>query len=68
MEFIEQCCLKRIPKEFIIERFYMPPQERIANATLRNKTMDMRVPLRFLPKVCRMLMKPGVKSSDLLIL
>lgn len=41
MEFIKQGCLKRIPKEFIIEMFYMLPQERITNPTFRNKTMAM---------------------------
>lgn len=46
MEFIEKISLKGITKELIIEMFYMLPQERIANPTLRNKTVDMRVPFK----------------------
>lgn len=46
MEFIEQGSLKSIAKKNIIEVRFSSPGKRVANPAFRNKTMNMRIPLK----------------------
>ena len=64
----EESGLERVPEQLVVKVMDIPPEAFIAQAALRNKAVDVRVPLRSLPKVWSTQIKPGVKFSFLLSL
>ncbi len=44
MQFIKESRLKRVAKETEVKVLFVSPEETFANAALRNKAVDMRIP------------------------